>query len=117
MRIDSLPILHGMRNHNSNISLNGKNKDYIVQLLMTIIMEKDINMMLPSNLKKNINLLLIDWDILNSLVLLSIGFSNFKRISIILHILINLLSNCLHNSQVKILISNKVRLSMKILEF
>lgn len=91
MRIGSLPILLGTRSHSSSTSSSGRRRDFTDQSLMTITMEKDINTMLPSNLKKNTNLSQIDSAILNSSALLSIDSSNSKRISIILLILISLL--------------------------
>jgi hypothetical protein len=60
MRIDSLRILLGMRSHNSSTSLSGRRRDFTVQLHMTITMEKDINTMLLSNLKRNTSLFQID---------------------------------------------------------
>lgn len=59
-RIDSLPILLGTRSPNSSTSSSGRRRDFTDQLLTTITMEKDINTMLPSNPKKNINLSQID---------------------------------------------------------
>jgi hypothetical protein len=60
MKIDSLPILLGMRSHNSSTSSSGRRRGFTVQLHMTITMEKDINTMLLSNLKRNTSLFQID---------------------------------------------------------
>ena len=80
-------------------------------------MEKDINTMFQSNLKKNMNMLQIDWVILNSLALLQKDSSNQKKIYIILLLLINLLSKCQLNIQVNLSILSKEKFYMKIQEF
>ena len=69
-KIGSLPILLGTKKYHSNISLNGRRKDSIDLLPKTTTTEKVTNTMFPSNLKKNMNMSQIDWDILNSLELL-----------------------------------------------
>lgn len=85
-RTDLSLILHGWVNLSSNIFSNGKMKDWIVQLLKIITTIRDTSMMFLLDLKKNINMLLIDLDTLNSLELLWIDSLSLKKIYIILHI-------------------------------
>jgi hypothetical protein len=84
MRTDSSLILLGSKNLGLNTLFNGKKRDSIAPSQEITIMQKDISMIFPLNPRKNTNTLLTDSAILNSLVLPSTDFLNWRKISIIL---------------------------------